>query len=230
MNGFTAGLATLVLNYAAYECENLRAGLEALDRGQGEAAAVLGLSEGQKLRLIEIPQVIPIVLPPVINDLIYMYKDSAILSLITVTELTSQLKPLQHAAPSLSWQFYIWVGLLYLVLSVPLSRVARAVEHRLKAVAFVPRYDVVSTAVIVLAVTASVGWLCGVAVEGFSVQAIGSHLAQLTFGVALTLGVMAFALIVFLVLLYVPRSLSGVLPRARGNSPGKGVAAAAVTK
>ena len=218
VTAFTAGLATLVLNYAAYECENLRAGIAALDRGQGEAAAALGLRDGQALRLIVIPQMIPIVLPPVINDLIYMFKDSAVLSLITVNELTNQLKPLQKAAPNLSWQFFLWVGIAYLLLSVPLSRAARIVEQRLKSIAFIPRYDVLVSAIVALSAMAAVGWLCGLAVAGITLQSAGDHLKQLLFGVTLTLGVMLFALVVFAAVLGVPQMLRDVIRGGRAAS------------
>jgi His/Glu/Gln/Arg/opine family amino acid ABC transporter permease subunit len=227
VNPFTAGLATLVLNYAAYECENLRAGIAALDRGQGEAAAALGLSEGKALRLIVIPQMIPIVLPPVINDLIYMFKDSAILNLLpfAIGELTTQTNALGRKFPSLSWQFFLWGGIAYLLLSLPLSRLARAVEQRLKSTAFVPRYDLVTMALSVLGVMAVVGWLCGAAAAGFSVQVFGNAAKQLVFGLLLTLGVLLFTLIVFGVVLYLPRQLAVVLRggRARGAvRPGEG--------
>lgn len=85
VNPFTAGIATLTINYSAYECENLRAGMGAVDRGQNEAALTLGLSRWETLRLILLPQMIPISLPTVINDFIYMFKDSSILSLIAVS-------------------------------------------------------------------------------------------------------------------------------------------------
>ncbi len=212
VNAFTAGLATLALNYAAYECENLRAGIEALDHGQGEAAAVLGFSQGQSLRLIEIPQMIPIVLPPVINDLIYLFKDSAILSFVATYflaagELTTQTNVLSKHVESLSWQFYLWGGVIYLLLSLPLARAARVVEARLKSTAFVPRYDLITTALVVLGSMALVGWLCGVAVAGFTPANFGLAVQQLFLGLALTLGVLLFALIVFGVVLYLPRSL-----------------------
>src|SRR5262249_6710381 len=177
VNFFTAGVATLVLNYAAYECENLRAGFAALDKGQGEAAAALGLSGFQSLRLVILPQMISIVLPPVLNDLIYLFKDSAVLALIphVIGELTSQARGLQRRSPELTWQFFLWVGIVYLLLSVPLSRVAQAVERRLKATAFQPKYDVVAIALGVLGVMALVGWLCGVALDGFSLQTVSEH-------------------------------------------------------
>src|SRR6185437_11385481 len=124
LNPGTAGVATLALNYAAYECENLRAGLAALDRGQGEAAEALGLSYWQSLRHVIFPQIVSISLPPVINDLIYMYKDSSILTVLIALELTAQIKDLSRRSPSLSWEVFVVGALLYLVLSLPLARLA----------------------------------------------------------------------------------------------------------
>ncbi len=163
---FTAGVTVLALNYAAYECENFRAGLAALDRGQGEAAATLGLSYWQTLRLVIFPQIVPIVLPPVINDLIFMYKDSAVLSLIAVVELTATTRILVREQPGLYWQIFLIGGLLYLAVSLPLSRVARSVESRLKSTAFAIKRDLSVAAVQVLAVMVAVGWLFGLVVQG----------------------------------------------------------------
>lgn len=220
VTAFTAGLATLVLNYAAYECENLRAGIEALDSGQGEAAAVLGLSAWQSLRLIILPQMISIALPPVLNDLIYLYKDSAVLSLITIAELTSQATNLSRRAPNLSWQFFLWVGVGYLALSVPLSRVARAAEHRLKTVGMAPRSDLALTALVVIGVMAAIGWLCGVALDGFSLTTLINHLAELLAALALTLGLMIAALTVLGAIVYLPASaIAAVRRRATGGHP-----------
>src|SRR5262249_763609 len=168
LNAFTAGIATLVLNYSAYECENIRAGLAALDRGQGEAAASLGLGYFQSLRHVLIPQTISIVLPPVLNDLIYLFKDSSILSVITIVELTNSPQGLVRQVPSLTWEFFLVGAGLYLLLSLPLSRVARSVEARLKSATFAPAGDLTLMALQVLAGGVVIGLLCGVFVKGFS--------------------------------------------------------------
>lgn len=195
LNAFTAGVATLVLNYAAYECENLRAGLEAVDRGQGEAAEALGLSGWQSLRLVVMPQMIPIIIPPVINDLIYMYKDSSILSLITITELTVRASDLGRHFGFLLWQFYLLAGLIYLALSLPLGRLARSVEARLRRSTFAPKRDLTMLALQVLGVSALVGWVCDVISNaesegvsfGNALGAIGQIVAATSLSVALVL-------------------------------------------
>jgi glutamine transport system permease protein len=204
VNSFTVGVAALVLNYGAYECENLRAGIEALDTGQAEAAATLGFSRIQTLRLIEIPQMIPIVLPPIINDLIYMYKDSSILSLISVLELTAQTQILARQHAGLTWQFYIIGGGLYLLLSLPLGRLARVVEARVKSLKFNTSIDTTVVALEVLAGAVILGIVAGLLVAGISPANMGNALANLvaavalsaalTFAVALVLGLIVYAI------------------------------------
>jgi His/Glu/Gln/Arg/opine family amino acid ABC transporter permease subunit len=161
VNPFTAGIATLTINYAAYECENLRAGLSAIDKGQNEAAVTLGLSRWQTLRLVLLPQMIPISLPTVINDFIYMFKDSSILSLIFVVELTAQTQALVRHYPVNTWQFYTIAALLYLALSLPLGRLARFVEGRLRGHTFAQGRDLTSLTGIVLASSVVFGVVMG---------------------------------------------------------------------
>jgi His/Glu/Gln/Arg/opine family amino acid ABC transporter permease subunit len=197
VNAFTVGVAALVLNYGAYECENLRAGIEAIDRGQGEAAATLGFRRVQTLRLIEMPQMIPIVLPPIINDLIYMYKDSSILSLITIQELTAQTQGLARNYPVTQWQFYFIGGGIYLLLSLPLGRLARVVEGRVKSLKFNTKIDMTTVAVEVLVGSVILGIIAGLLVTGFSPANIGNSFANLLAAVglaALLTAVIALAL------------------------------------
>jgi glutamine transport system permease protein len=207
LNFFTAGIATLVLNYSAYECENIRGGLAALDRGQGEAAASLGLGYFQSLRHVLIPQTISIILPPVLNDLIYLFKDSSILSLISVVELTASTQLMVRQAPSLTWEFYLIGALLYLLLSLPLSRVARLVEARLKSVTFAPKGDLTVMALEVLGGGAAIGLLCGVLVKGFSGGVILSQVTQYLTSVLLALTIMLFTMLVLGAVIYIPASL-----------------------
>ncbi len=220
VNAFTAGVATLVLNYAAYECENIRAGLEALDRGQGEAAAVLGLSRLQTLRLITIPQIIPIILPPVMNDLIYMYKDSSILSLITITELTAQTQALTRVAPNLTWQAYLIAALVYLLLSLPLARLARWVEARLKGSLLGSQTDLTLAATQTLVVVVLIGVICGILEVGFSVSSVVQAVGQLGAAVALTVGLMIVSMLLLGAVVYIPRSLFLLLRRPNRPSSG----------
>ena len=88
LNAFVAGVVGLGLNYAASESENYRAGIQAIPRGQTEAALALGMSRWQTLQHVVLPQALRVVIPPVTNDFIAMFKDSSIVSVITMVELT----------------------------------------------------------------------------------------------------------------------------------------------
>jgi len=126
---FVAALVGLGLNYAAYESEIYRSALEAVPRGQLDAARILGFSNVQALRLIRAPQAFRIALAPMTNDFVALLKDSSLVSVITVVELTKQT---QIFATNIgSW---LLPGLLcaamYLVMSLPLGYLARRLEER----------------------------------------------------------------------------------------------------
>jgi polar amino acid transport system substrate-binding protein len=127
-----AAVLTLGLNYAANEAENLRAGLEAVPRGQTEAALALGLSPALTLRRVLLPQALRISLPGMTNDLIALFKDSSIVSVIGLVELTKEF-----LIRSLDAGDYVGLGLLtaaiYLAMGHAASRAARALERRLRA-------------------------------------------------------------------------------------------------
>jgi polar amino acid transport system permease protein len=93
ISGFVAGLLGLALSEAAYMAEIVRAGIQAVDTGQGEAAAALGLSRGQTLRRIVLPQAMRMIVPPTGNETIAMLKDTSLLAFVPVTnELFFQLR------------------------------------------------------------------------------------------------------------------------------------------
>jgi len=129
---FAAALLGLALNYAAYESEIYRGALEAVPKGQLEAARVLGLSERQVLALVRGPQAFRLALAPMTNDFVALLKDSSLVSVLTVMELTKQT---QIFATNLgSWVIpgALCAG-LYLIMSLPLSALARRLERRWKA-------------------------------------------------------------------------------------------------
>lgn len=130
---FTAGVVGLGLNYAAYEAENYRAGIQAVPRGQTEASLALGLSRMQALRHVVLPQALRVAVPPVANDFIALFKDSSLVSVITLVELTKAYGMLAAATFD-----YIRLGLLtaliYLAISYPASLLARWTEARLRRV------------------------------------------------------------------------------------------------
>ena len=80
----------MAVNYSAYEAEIYRAGLQAIPRGQMEAALSLGMSRWLALRRVIVPQATRIVIPPVTNDFIALFKDTAVCSVITVVELSKE--------------------------------------------------------------------------------------------------------------------------------------------
>lgn len=131
---FWAGVLGLAINYSAYEAENYRAGLLAIPRGQMEAALSLGMSTRTALRRVIIPQAMRIVIPPVTNDFIALFKDTSVCSMIAVVELTGMYRTLFNDHPRLMIEFGMITALLYLVMSYPLSLVARRMETRFKKV------------------------------------------------------------------------------------------------
>lgn len=132
-NAWTAGIAVLSLNYAAYEAEVYRAGFLSVEHGQTEAALSLGMSSVQNFSRIVLPQAIPLMIPPFVNDFIYMLKDSAIVVVISGTELTSVLQFYVFRHSSNTLPFYALAIALYLLMALPISYLARWYERRLRA-------------------------------------------------------------------------------------------------
>jgi His/Glu/Gln/Arg/opine family amino acid ABC transporter permease subunit len=126
---FIAALLGLGLNYAAYESEIYRSALEAVPKGQLDAARILGFSTLQTLRLIRAPQAFRLALAPMTNDFVALLKDSSLVSMLTVVELTKQT---QIFATNIgSWVIPgILCALLYLAMSLPLGYLARRLEER----------------------------------------------------------------------------------------------------
>lgn len=132
-NSWVAGITALALNYAAYEAEVFRAGFLSVEQGQTEAALSLGLNERQNFFRIVLPQAIPLMIPPFVNDFIYMLKDSAVVSIISGTELTAVLTTWVTHNGSNPIPLYVIAIVLYLLLSLPASYVAQRFERRLRA-------------------------------------------------------------------------------------------------
>jgi polar amino acid transport system substrate-binding protein len=131
---FWVGVIALAINYSAYEAENYRAGLLAVPRGQLEAALSLGMSKPAALRRVIVPQAVRIVIPPVTNDFIALFKDTSVCSMIAVVELTGMYRFLIQSHPRLMVEFAVLTAILYLLMSYPLSLVARRAETRFKGV------------------------------------------------------------------------------------------------
>ena len=129
ISAFWAAIAGLAINYSAYEAEIYRAGLQAVPRGQMEAALALGMSPALALRRIIIPQAVRIVVPPVTNDFIAMFKDTSVCSVITVVELTKQYS-VQRNDTGATIELAALTAILYLLMSIPLARLASVLERR----------------------------------------------------------------------------------------------------
>lgn len=129
LNPFLAGVIALALNYAAYESENYRAGILAIPKGQMEAARALGMTHWQGLRYVVIPQAFRVMLPPMTNDFISLLKDSSLVSVITIVDLTFMYNMLATTYFNY-FGIGILVALIYLLLGLPFVQLARWVENR----------------------------------------------------------------------------------------------------
>jgi polar amino acid transport system permease protein len=124
-----AAIIGLGIAYSAYQAENFRAGIEAVDRGQVEAALSIGMGWGMTMRRVILPQAIRIALPPYGNITIMMLKDSSQASTITVAELALQGK-LIASSTFKNTSVYTLVALMYLALSLPLILMVRHFEAK----------------------------------------------------------------------------------------------------
>lgn len=126
---FLAGLAALSLNSAAYVAEIFRAGIESIDTGQREAARALGMSGGQAMRFVVLPQTLRRVLPPLTNEAVALLKDSSLVSVVALAELMRVGKEVatNTGAPT---TVYLAVALLYLAMTLPLTFLVRRLEAR----------------------------------------------------------------------------------------------------
>lgn len=114
----------------AYLTEVFRAGIEAVDRGQIEAAFTIGMTRLRAMRYIVLPQAVRIVLPPIGNFLVGLLKDTSIASAVAVAEMSFRAKMLVNQT-YLSTQIYLLVALFYLAMSLPLSALTRGLERRM---------------------------------------------------------------------------------------------------
>lgn len=124
------GVFGLAINYSAYEAENYRAGLLAIPRGQMEAALALGMKPLTALRVVIVPQAVRIVIPPVTNDFIALFKDTSVCSVILITELTRKYNELYNFNREYILELAFITAGLYLVMSYPLAVLAGYLEKR----------------------------------------------------------------------------------------------------
>lgn len=129
MSRLTRGIVGISLGYAAYMAEIFRAGIEAIGKGQTEAARSLGLSNWQTARHVILPQALRIVVPPLGNEFIAMLKDTSLLSVLSVRDITQRAREFQAANFEVFPPFNT-VAILYIVLTLMASSLAKTVERR----------------------------------------------------------------------------------------------------
>ncbi|MBA3447586.1 MAG: amino acid ABC transporter permease [Pseudaminobacter sp.] len=124
-------IMALTIGYSAFIAEVFRAGIQSVDPGQIEAAKALGLSRYRRFRHIVLPQAVRTILPPLGNDFIAMVKDSSLVSVLGVADIT-QMGKIYAAGSFRFFETYSIVAYIYLVLTVGLSLALRALEQRLR--------------------------------------------------------------------------------------------------
>ena len=129
MDRFVAGVLAVGICYGAYLAEIFRSGIQAIDYGQHEAAMSLGMTRWQTLRHIILPQSVRIVVPPAANEFISCLKDSSLVSIIGLRELTRAGRE-YSSQYFLDFQTWLMVGLIYLMLTFTLTRVVKWLERR----------------------------------------------------------------------------------------------------
>ena len=129
LSALQAAILGLGIAYSAYQAENFRAGIEAIDKGQIEAAQAIGMGWWLTMRRVVLPQAVRIVLPPYGNIMIMMLKDSSQASTITVAELALQGK-LIASSTFKNTSVFTLVALMYLTMSIPLILLVRHFEKR----------------------------------------------------------------------------------------------------
>jgi polar amino acid transport system substrate-binding protein len=137
LTAFEAAVLAFGLNYAAYEAEIYRAAISAIPAGQWEAAASLGMGPTLTFRRIILPQAMRVILPPMTNDFVALFKDTSVASVIAVYELNKRYQVLVNDPANYQYvvQIAVLTALLYLIMSVPLGQLSRYLEKRWGAAA-----------------------------------------------------------------------------------------------
>src|SRR6056297_2657149 len=129
---FVAGVIGLGLHFAVYNSELIESAILAVDKGQNEASRTLGLSRMQTLRYIVVPQAVRDVIPPIGNNMIALLKDSALVSVIGVSELT--LSAQQAIGRTFRpFEFYVTAAAFYYLINLVMEAVQRRIERRIAA-------------------------------------------------------------------------------------------------
>jgi polar amino acid transport system permease protein len=131
LNAWTAGIIGMSAAYSAYLSEIYRAGIEAVDRGQTEAALALGMSRVQVMRIVVLPQAFRIVIPPIGNMFVGLFKDTSLLSILTIRELMFQGQ-LLAATNFRHITIFTVIAILYLAVCWPSAAIIDRLEQKLK--------------------------------------------------------------------------------------------------
>ncbi len=132
LDAFAAGVLALGLNVGAYGAETVRGSILSVPRGQIEAGIALNFSAAQRMRRIVLPQAFVMMLPPFGNNLIELLKATALVSLITIPEMTFEGYSLQMTTGRTN-EIFLWLLLLYFAVAYPLTLGVRAIERRVSA-------------------------------------------------------------------------------------------------
>lgn len=131
LDAFVAGFVGLGMSAGGYIAEVFRAGIQAIHKGQREAALAVGMTPAMSFRYIILPQAVRVVLPPLLNMLIILLKDTSICSLISTPELMLRAKDLAMMS-FLPMHLFLLAGVIYFLLAWPLSLVTRRVEAHMR--------------------------------------------------------------------------------------------------
>lgn len=124
-------IIALTIAYSAFIAEIFRAGIQSVDKGQVEAAKALGLTRVQRFRLIIFPQALRVIFPPLSNDFVAMVKDSSLVSVLGVADIT-QMAKIYASGSFRFFETYSIVAYIYLVLTIGLSLLLRRIEKRMR--------------------------------------------------------------------------------------------------
>lgn len=129
---FQAAVIAFSLNAGAYIAEIIRAAIQSIDRGQMEAARSLGMSYGMAMRRVILPQTYRRLLPPMVNELAALTKDTSLASSVSILELMKYSTQFVSRT-AMVWQTYTWTAVFYLVVTVALTTLSSRLEKKLEA-------------------------------------------------------------------------------------------------
>jgi glutamine transport system permease protein len=131
LNSTTAGIITVAINAGAYFAEIIRAGIQSIDKGQTEAARSIGFTGAQTMRYVVLPQAFRRMLPTITNQSIISLKDTSLLSVIGIADLTQQGQ-IQASATFEAFKIWLVVGIIYFIIIYLLTMLANFIERRIQ--------------------------------------------------------------------------------------------------